>query len=310
MEHAAQTEKRETISQLKNIFLHIFQTKWLNSALTALLVFVLVKFLMLDLVLVNGKDMRATYGYGDVLLVKKIFNTYNTNDIVYFKYPVKDSASAPDVFFFQRLIGLPGDSIALVGKRLYINGILVDDTSTLKNNYFIETRQQELDSAFKLNYRLSEGGQISNNFDYSYSLTRAQSEQLKKDSLIRKVELKTEKQNNFDETCFPYSVYYPWNMDYYGKIYIPKKDDILKLDSASLPLYSALIQNYEENVLEVRHDSVFVNSVFTPFYVVRKNYFFVLGDNRDNANDSRVWGFLPEDCLVGKAIARIKQGEQ
>jgi signal peptidase I len=295
---------------VKNIFLYIFQTKWLNSALTALLAFVLLKFLVLDLVLVNGKDMSATYGYGDVLLIKKVFNSYKTNDIVYFKYPVKDSATAPDVFFFQRVIGLPGDSISLQGKRLFINGFLITDTITLKNNYFIETRQQALDSAFKLRYGLTEGGQISSNFDYSYSLTRTESELLRKDSLIKKVELKSEKQNNFDETCFPYSVYYPWNMDYYGKIYIPKKNDILKLDSLSLPLYSALIQNYEENVLEVRHDSVFVNDVFTPFYVVHKNYFFVLGDNRDNANDSRVWGFLPEDFIVGKAMARIKQAEK
>lgn len=273
-----------------------------------MLAFVLLKLLVLDIVKVNNKDMRATYEYGDALLLKKTFNSYRTNNILYFKYPVKDS-SLPDQFFFQRLIGLPGDTICLRGKTLFINSILIQDTGTLKNNYFIETKGRTLDSAFKAKYQLTEGGQVSNKFDYSFSLTKTQSILLQQDTLIKKLELKSEKVNNFDETCFPYSAYYKWNMDHYGKIYIPKKHDTLALDSISLPLYATLIQAYENNTLEVRHDSILINGQLSRYYVPQQNYYFVLGDNRDNANDSRIWGFLPEDHIIGKAIGRITKGK-
>ncbi len=252
--------------------------------------------------------MRATYEYGDVVVIKKAFNRYSTNDILYFKYPLKDSVQKKS-FFTQRLIGLPGDSVLLSNKLLFINGVQIQDTATLKNNYFIATHGKKLDSLFTLTYHLHEGGQISNKFDYSYSLTKTQSLLLAADSLIKKVELKGEKPGNFDETCFPYSNAYKWNMDYYGSIYIPKKNDTLRLDSVNIALYQLLIQEYEKNTLEIKHDSILINGVQSPYYVVQQNYYFVLGDNRDNANDSRIWGFLPESCIVGKVIGRIKKGK-
>lgn len=310
MEHAPQTENRESIGQLKHIADYVRQIKWFLAALPALLVFLLIKLLLLDIITVNGKDMRLTYEYGDVLLIKKSFNSYRTNDVVYVQYPVKDSATAPDLFFIQRLIGLPGDSISLRAKAVYINNIRIEDPAGLKNNYFIGTGEHKLDSNFLQAYHLAEGGQVSNKFDYSFSLTKAECAALKSDSAIKKVELKSEKPNSFDETCFPYSSYYPWNMDHYGPIYIPRKNDTIALDSLNLPLYASLIQNYEHYPIEAKHDSIFINGQFTRFYVFEKNYFFVLGDNRDNANDSRVWGFLPEDGLKGKVIARLKKGKQ
>lgn len=259
--------------------------------------------------MVNGKDMRSTYEYGDVLLIKKKFNSYHTNDIVFIEYPLRDSATAPRLFFIQRLIGLPGDSISLRGKAVYINNIRIDDPPGIKNNYFIATAEQQPDSSFSHSYHLTEGGQISNKFDYSFSLTQKESEALKSDSLIKKVEMKSEKPGSFDETCFPYSSYYPWNMDHYGPVYIPRKNDTIALDSVNLALYASLIQNYEHYSLERRQDSIFINGLFTRSYAFEQDYFFVLGDNRDNANDSRVWGFLPESCLKGKVMARIKKGQ-
>ena len=253
--------------------------------------------------------MAATYEVGDILLIKKAFNTYRTNDILYFEYPVKDSTGLK-IFFFQRLIGLPGDSLILQNKKLSMNGIQLQDISTLKNNYFIVTKDQKLDSLFKLKYNLTEGGQVSNKFDYSYSLTKLESEVLRRDSSIIKVELKSEKPNSFDETCFPFSTYYPWNLDYYGKIYVPKENDTLRLDSNSISLYATLIQDYERNNLVVKHDSILINGTLSTYYVVKKNYFFVLGDNRDNANDSRIWGFLPENCIIGKELCRIKRAKK
>ncbi len=252
--------------------------------------------------------MRDTYQYGDVLLISKMITSYHVNEVLYFEYPVKDSSQPKKVFFFQRIKGLPGDSLEIIDKKIFANGKEIAEDSSFKMNYFIETGHRPLDSLFKIKYHLTEGGEISNDFDYSYSLTKRESELLKKDSTIKKVVLKTEKKGSFDDTCFPYSPYYSWNLDYYGKIYIPKKGDTLRLDTTNIVLYAPLILT-EKNTLEIRGDSILIDGVHSRVYVTEQNYFFVLGDNRDNANDSRTWGLLPESCVVGKVTDRIKKAK-
>ncbi len=264
---------------------------------------------MFDLVQVNNKDMQETYRYGDVLLIKKALTSYHVNEVLYFEYPVKDSAEIKKTFLFQRIKGIPGDTIEIVNKIVFANGNQIEEDSAVKMNYFIETGHKPLDSLFKVRYHLTEGGEISNDFDYSYSLTKAQSLLLGQDSAIKKVELKTEKKDSFDDTCFPYSSQYSWNSDYYGKIYIPKKNDTLRLDTTNIRIYASVIRD-EKNTLEIKGDSIFISGVPSQVYVAQQNYFFVLGDNRDNANDSRSWGFLSEKYIIGKVVCRIKKGKK
>jgi signal peptidase I len=189
-----------------------------------------------------------------------------------------------------------------------VNGEEVPPYPGVQQNYFIETNHIALSDTFKRRYHLTEGGEVSNEFDYSYSLSRWQYDSLKKEAKIKKIELKTEKQNSFDETCFPYSSHYSWNPDHYGKIYIPKKGDTLFLDSVNIHLYKVLIKE-ETKSLSLKNDSIFINGSFTKIFVPKQNYYFVMGDNRDNANDSRTWGFLPRSCIIGKVACRIKSTE-
>lgn len=276
------------------------------SAFIALAFFYLLKRFAFDIVRVNSNDMGATYHNGDALLIKKTANVFALNDVVYIQFTLDDSLLSK-THFIQRIVALPGDSLEISEKQVYVNGTLLNDTSTVKHNYFVKTKNIRLDSLFKLKYRLTEGGEISDEFDYSYSLTRAESELLKNDSVIKSVELKTEKKSSFDETCFPGSIDYKWNMDHYGKIYIPKINDTLRLDTITVKLYSLLLVDHEKNSLKISSDSIFINGQLSSFYVVKKNYYFVLGDNRDNSNDSRILGLLPENFILGKVVGTLRR---
>lgn len=249
--------------------------------------------------------MLQTYNHGDALLIKKFNNTLSTNDIIYIELPAKDSTQ-PTTYFFQRLIGLPGDSIELIDKVIYINGMPIEDTITIKHNYHVKS-VNAMDSVNLIKHGLSEGAAISEKNDYSFSLTKYFADSLKSLAQIELIELEMEKAESSDLSCFPYSINYKWNMDNYGKLYIPKKDDVLKLDTINIVFYKKLIKDYEKNTLEIKGDSIYINNELTKTYTVKRNYYFTLGDNRDNANDSRKWGFLPENFIVGKSIRVIKQ---
>ncbi|MBL7932068.1 MAG: signal peptidase I [Bacteroidia bacterium] len=296
------------MSKLKHILHFIANTGWFIGGIAAVIAFYSLKKFAFDIVKVNNRDMEGTYSFNDAVFLKKISNEYKVGDVVYFEYPIRDTLGS-QTFFIQRIFGLPGDSISISDKVVFINRKAAIEPIDIKFNYFVKSKKLILDSSFLARYGLKEGGKISDSFDYSYALTKAQSDTLRKDSLISYVQVKLEKKNAYDETCFPGDQHFKWNMDQYGVVYVPRKNDTLHLDTINIKLYSNLIIESEKNNLQVKHDSIFINGTLTRSYVFKKNYFFLLGDNRDNANDSRIWGFLPENNLIGKVVHTIRKAE-
>lgn len=301
-ERKTNTEKHRLTQGLQQVL----QTTWLKAAGIALFLFLLFKVFFFGLFTVNNRDMEGSYHQGDVLLIKKNPSHLKRNQIILLEYPLPDSGQLAPLFI-QRLAGLPGDTLQLSDKQLFVNGELQNNPELQKHNYFIKTRVPQLDSAFLQRYGLDDGGPVSTGFDYSFALTEHQKTELQKDSLIESISIKAEKKNMFDATCFPGSAHCNWNADHYGKIYVPKKNDSLPLDTTIISLYEDLISRFENNTLEVRQDSIFINGQHSKTYVVKQDYYFTLGDNRDNAVDSRHWGFLPKSCIRGKVLFRLKR---
>jgi len=183
----------------------------------------------------------------------------------------------------------------------------VERPEGIQYNYTVQTDASKaigklpIDSTFLKANNITEGGLISEKGDYSFSLTQKSLANIKTLPAVKEVTMNVEKNELWDETVFPYKDAYPWNVDNFGALYIPKKGDTLMLDSVSVFLYERLISVYEGNKIENIDNKFVINGETINKYVTKMNYYFMMGDNRHNSMDSRYWGFLPEDHIVGKA---------
>lgn len=230
------------------------------------------------------------------------FSSVKRGDVVVFNYPPEESPISKKEHYVKRAVGLPGDQLEVRNKVVYINGAALTPPGGLQQHWVVT--MQEGQTMPWARFR-AENFQARPYPDDSRALAMELSEEeaseIRTWTGVEQVEPFVLPESSTDAQVFPTGSEY--NVHHYGPLPIPAAGDIVELSEETWPVYEGLITRFEGHEARRLSNGQFeIDGAPATQYTVEQDYYFMMGDNRDNSLDSRAWGFVPADHVVGKAV--------
>ena len=229
------------------------------------------------------------------------FSKIKNNDVVVFNYPPEFEHPVDlKTNYIKRCIGIPGDVVEIKDTQVYVNGEPFENPPKMQFRYYIFTDEIINERVFK-NYDISEYYRSQGGY---YVMTSPETaDELKGLPFIKDVILTKNTEEQVNPRIYPDASVFPWNEDYFGPLEVPSKGQTIDINKENLTKYGDVIRYYEgHDEVEIKDGTLVIDGIELSEYTFKQNYYFMMGDNRHNSEDSRFWGFVPEDHVVGKAL--------
>ena len=307
--------------------------EWIDALIFAAIAALIIRTFLFEAYRIPTPSMEQTLLTGDFLVVSKIsygprtpmvlgvpftniylpgitipwtrlpgFEEIERNDIVVFNYPIDIAPIAAKTNYIKRSVGIPGDTLSIRDKQLYVNGEQAQNFPGIQKSYVVTVQDRVRLSPAKVSAAggMLLGSQSPNS--YRVNMPRDVAKEIRSWPEVTGVELFVlpEDFNEFVRVDFSFSSGFN-NHDHMPPIVVPFEGQEVTLTPENWHVYENIITRYEANNVERDGDAFIINGERTNTYTIQQDYYFMMGDNRDDSEDSRFWGFVPKDHIVGKA---------
>lgn len=307
--------------------------EWLDALLFAAIAALIIRTFLFEAYRIPTPSMEKTLLTGDFLIVSKISygartpmvigvpftNIYmpgvvlpwtrlpgltevERNDIVVFNYPVDLAPVAAKTNYIKRAVGMPGDTLSIDDRQLYVNSDEAQPFPGIQQTYVVDVRDRVRLSPAKV---AAAGGQLFRRSDsegYQVTMTEDVANEMREWPEVTNIEpfVLPDSFNEYNQRDFSFSSGFN-NHHHMPPVVVPFEGQTVSLSPDNYHIYEAIITRYEGNNVERNGDQFIINGEQTNEYTIQQDYYFMMGDNRDDSEDSRFWGFVPQTHIVGKA---------